>query len=66
VLKEQKTAMSIIPGGCTRHIQPLDVSLNKPLKRLIQDEFDDHYNQYIEDWQMEKFNIGEGRILLTH
>jgi len=66
VLKEQKTTLSVIPGGCTGYIQPLDVSLNKPLKDLIQEEMDDHYDQHIEDWQKEKFNIGERRILLTH
>lgn len=40
--------------------------MNKPLKDLIQEEMDDHYDQHIEDWQKEKFNVGERRILLTH
>ena len=66
MLKEQKATLSVILGDCTRYIQPLDVSLNKPLKDLIQEEMDDHYDQHIEDWQKEKFNIGERRILLTH
>lgn len=47
-------------------IQPLDVSLNKPLKALIKEEQDDHYDRNIEEWQQEKYNIGERRILLTH
>ena len=66
MLKEQKTTLSVIPGGCTGYIQPLDVSLNKLLKDLIQEEMDNYYDQHIEDWQKEKFNIGERRILLTH
>lgn len=66
VLKEQKTTLSVILGGCTGYIQPLDVSLNKPLKDLIQEEWDDHYDQHIKDQQKEKFNIGERRILLTY
>jgi hypothetical protein len=47
-------------------VQVLDVSINKPLKDLIKEEQDNHYDQHIEDWQKEKYNIGERRILLTH
>jgi hypothetical protein len=36
------------------------------LKDLIKEEQDNHYDQHIEDWQKEKYNIGERRILLTH
>jgi len=65
-LKAQKTTISVVPGGCTRMVQVLDVSLNKPLKALIKEEQDDHYDRHIEEWQQEKYNIGERRILLTH
>jgi hypothetical protein len=64
--KAQKTTLSIILGGCTGYIQPLDVSLNKPMKALIKEEYDDHYGRHIDEWEAEKFNIGERRILLTH
>jgi hypothetical protein len=47
-------------------VQVLDVSLNKLLKDLIKEEQDDHYDRHIEEWQQEKYNIGERRILLTH
>ena len=47
-------------------VQVLDVSINKLLKDLIKEEQDSYYNQHIEDWQKEKYNIGERRILLTH
>jgi hypothetical protein len=65
-LKAQKTTLSVILGGCTGMVQVLDVSINKLLKDLIKEEQDSHYNQHIEDWQREKYNIGERRILLTH
>jgi hypothetical protein len=47
-------------------VQVLDVSLNKPLKDLIQEEQDNYYNTHIDEWQQEKFNVGERRVLLTH
>jgi len=31
-------------------VQVLDVSLNKPLKDLIKQEQDDHYDRNIEEW----------------
>jgi hypothetical protein len=30
--------LSAIPGGCIGLVQPLDVSINKPLKALIKEE----------------------------
>jgi hypothetical protein len=66
VLKANRTTVSVVPGGCTGMVQVLDVSLNKPLKDLIKQEQDDHYDRNIEEWQQEKYNIGERRILLTH
>jgi hypothetical protein len=65
-LKAEKTTLSIIPEGSTGIVQVLDVSLNKLLKDLIKEEQDDHYNCYIEEWQQEKYNIGERQILLTY
>ena len=66
VLKRQGVTLSVIPRGCTRYVQPLDVSLNKPLKDLIKEEQDRHFDENIEEWEQEKFNIGQCRILLTH
>jgi hypothetical protein len=43
-LKQQKVTVSVIPRGCTGYVQPLDVSLNKPLKDLIKEEQDNYFN----------------------
>ena len=34
-LKEYKTRIAVIPGGCTSVLQPLDVSVNKPFKNYM-------------------------------
>jgi hypothetical protein len=47
VLKQQGVVLSVILGGCTGFVQPLDVSLNKPLKDLIKDEQDRHFDKNI-------------------
>jgi len=48
-LKRQRTTMSAIPGGCTGFVQLLDVSINKPLKALIKEEQDNHWDQHLEE-----------------
>jgi hypothetical protein len=58
--------MSAVPGGCTGFVQLLDVSINKPLKDLIKEEQDDYWDQHLNEYEAEKFNVGERRILLTH
>ena len=40
LLRENNITPSLIPGGCTSLIQVIDVSVNKPLKQMIQDELD--------------------------
>jgi hypothetical protein len=47
VLKQQGVVLSVIPGGCTGFVQPLDVSLNKLLKDLIKDKQDKHFDKNI-------------------
>ena len=39
--KAHNTDMVVIPGGLTSVLQPLDVSLNKPMKSKIRDSYND-------------------------
>jgi hypothetical protein len=57
---------SFIPGGCTGYIQPLDVSINKILKDKVGELYEE-YLESIPDEQLEinKFNVGERRVLVT-
>jgi hypothetical protein len=45
--KRQGVTVSVIPGGCTGYIQPLDTSINKTLKDLIKEEQDEHFDKNI-------------------
>lgn len=50
-MKKMRIAGSYIPGGCTGYVQPLDVALNKPLKQLIKEASDRHYELHEGEWQ---------------
>ena len=44
-LKKMNTVMGVIPGGCTKFLQPLDVSINKPFKMIFRGLYDEWYRK---------------------
>ena len=32
--------MAVIPGACTKFLQPLDVPINKPFKEIFREKYD--------------------------
>lgn len=41
LLRQNDVTPSLIPGGCTSRLQPLDVSVNKPFKEVLRDLTDE-------------------------
>lgn len=56
---------TLIPAGCTSLVQPLDVSINKPLKERIRDLTDEAIRECesVDDFQ--KWSVGDRRVLTT-
>ena len=48
------TTIVVIPGGCTSILQPLDVSINKPVKAVIRRSW--------EQYMLEQSEKGDGKI----
>ena len=44
-LKKMNTVMGVIPGGCTKFLQPLDVSINEPFKTIFRELYDEWYRK---------------------
>ncbi|RPA91146.1 DDE-domain-containing protein, partial [Choiromyces venosus 120613-1] len=57
---------SLIPAGCTSLLQPLDVSVNKPLKGIIRDLTDEAIMDCESVETFEKWSVGQRRILTTN
>jgi len=70
LLKESDITPSLIPGGCTSLIQVIDVSVNRPLKQIIQDELDTVLEKMGEQAlealdDVTESAIGKRRIIMT-
>ena len=37
--------MSVIPGGCMKYLQPLDVCINKPFKQYFYELYDEWFSK---------------------
>ena len=44
-INDWETSISIIPGGLTRYLQLLDVSINRPFKDELRNKYTDYWMQ---------------------
>ena len=62
-LKKKGITTSLIPGGCTGLLQPLDTAVNKPFKQYLQD----YTEQYMDERpDIETWSVSDKRIMVTH
>ena len=66
-LRSHRIIPSIIPGGCTGLLQPLDTAVNKPFKEYLR-EYTDIYldEQAVNGHDMTTSSVSDKRILTTH
>lgn len=64
-LRKHNIMSSLIPGGCTSLVQPLDVAINKPLKGIIRNLTDDGIRKWEGKEGFKNWSVGDGRILTT-
>ena len=62
---ECNTTAVLIPPGCTSLVQPLDVVVNAPFKRLVDDLATSHMQENLDDYVHGNFSAKQQRILLT-
>jgi len=65
LLRQNNITPSLIPAGCTSLVQPLDVSVNKPLKERIRDLTDERIFQLESMAEFEKWTVGDRRVMTT-
>lgn len=65
IFRQHKVMPTLIPAGCTSLVQPLDVSINKPLKARIRDLTDEAILECERVEDFEKWSVGQRRILTT-
>ena len=43
ILAENHVLVALVPANCTDRLQPLDISINKPVKEFLRKQFHDWY-----------------------
>ena len=65
LLRNNDITPSLIPPGCTGLVQPLDVSINKPLKELLRDLTDQKIFDLESAADFERWTVGDRRVMTT-
>ena len=65
LLQNKSTLLINAPPGCTSRVQPLDVSINKPFKHVIREQFEKHLSENLHLYTENKLPVSERRVLTT-
>ena len=65
LLQNKYTLLINVPPGCTSRVQPLYVSINKPFKHAIREQFKKHLSENLHLYTENKLPVSERRVLTT-
>ena len=63
LLQNKSTLLINVPPGCTSRVQPLNVSINKPFKHAIREQFEKHLSENLHFYTKNKLRVSERRVL---
>ena len=66
LLQNKSTLLINVPPGCTSRVQSLNVSINKPFKDAIQEQFEKHLSENLHLYTEDKLPVSEIRVLTTN
>ena len=65
LLKKKNIELFNVPPGCTSRVQPLDISVNKPFKDVVRQQFEKHLEENLQRYTEGKIRASERRVLVT-
>ena len=65
LLQKKKTLLISVPPGRASRVQPLDVSVNNPVKNSVRIQFEKHFQENLTVYVEGKISASERRVLLT-
>ena len=65
LLQNKSTLLINVLPACTSRVEPLNVSINKPFKHVIREQFEKHLSENLHLYTVNKLPVSERRVLTT-